>query len=340
MKNNSLTLYIPGLWALLGHVDLEMQHLPSLQFLLKRCDSHSVNTLESEAMLLKKLGWHGGKGDDVPVAAIEQLAAGGSSSGYWFCASPVNLQEEQRFLIMSYPSMLDLDPDESNELADSVNQHFAEDGWHIDVAGNGQWHLRIDKNPHIHTTPLWRAVGRDILALLPTGENGTQWHSWLMELQMLLFSHPVNQKRASQGLAVANGLWLWGGGELPELPDASQYCLQGNSEFMQGLSRQSGCELPAFPGNISKIFEGSTSEKEQLIMLEQAREALQAGNMDQGITALAELEEDVFKPLLELLKSKQLHSMSIVDCPGNIVEISGRGIKKWWRHRSINFKDS
>ncbi len=285
--------------------------------------------LESEAMLLRKLGWQGSDDDDVPVAVLERLACGDDSDGYWFRADPVNLQEDQSFLMMSYPSALNLTLDESKALTDSINEHFAEDGWHVEVMETKRWYLKLDKDPHIQTTPMWRAAGRDIFNLMPAGENSTQWHSWLMELQMLLFNHPVNEKRVEQGLATANGLWLWGGGYLPELPNKHQYGLRGDSQFMQGVARQYGCELK----DLSDDFE---SGNQQLMLLEHARIALQTGNLNQGIEALIKLEKDVFKPLYKLMKSKNLDSMSLVDSPGKIVDFSSSGLNKWWRRRNVD----
>jgi hypothetical protein len=153
---------------------------------------------------------------------------------------------------------------------------------------------------------------------------------------MLLFSHPVNEKRTEQGLAAINGLWLWGGGSLPELSNRHQFCLRGDSLFIQGLARQSGCEIKNIPDDMSTIFDDFTSNKEQLIILEDARMALQSGNMDQGMAALKKLENSVFRPLLNLLKSKKLNSMSVVDSPGYVVNISTSGVNKWWRRRNFD----
>ncbi|GMR06245.1 MAG: hypothetical protein BMS9Abin25_0830 [Gammaproteobacteria bacterium] len=339
MKNSSVTVYIPGLWAILHHAGSEIQEsMPSLQLLLKRCDHSTESSLESEALLLNRLGWQNEENNDVPVAALERLQtdSDGVNDYFWFRADPVNLQKDQNYLVMSSPSVLNLDLDESKTLADSINQHFAEDGWHVEVMDNSRWYLRLDKNPLIRTTPAWRVVGRDVFNLMPKGENSPQWHSWLMELQMLLFSHPVNEKRTEQGLAAVNGLWLWGGGNLPELLEKHQFCLRGDSLFIQGVARQSGSKLKDLSDDMAKIYNDFESNKEQLIMLEDARTALQSGNLDQGVAALKKLENSVFRPLFDLLKSKKLHSMSIVDSPGYIVNISARGANKWWRHRDFD----
>lgn len=306
--------------------------MPSLQRLLKRCDSHLESSLESEAMLLRQLGWQGGEDDDVPVATLERLACGDNSDGYWFCADPIHLHEDKRYLIMGYPSALDLELEQAQALAASINQHFAEDGWRLEVVTPQRWYLRLDKDPGVHTTPYWRTVGRDIFGLMPDGKNKQQWHAWLMELQMLLFSHPVNEARVEQGELPVSGLWLWGGGRLPELASKT-FVLRGNNLLMQGIARHSGCEIKALPVDLSAICDDIEQDTGQLILQEQARTALQSGNMEQGKVALKKMEKELFRPLVDLLKSGKINSLTIIDTPGEFVTISARGIRKWWRRK-------
>jgi hypothetical protein len=335
LKNNTITLFVPGLWALLGHAGNEMQaSMPSLNLLLKRCDGSTESVVESEILLLNRLGWQADEGADVPVAALERLATGIDSNGFWFRADPVNLQEDQNYLMMSYPSALELDAVEARALSASINEHFAEDGWRLEVVDQQHWYLGLDKNPDIQTTPLWRVVGRDVFNLMPVGNNSRQWHAWMMEIQMLLYNHVVNQARIEQGKTTVSGLWIWGGGELPLL-EKSDILLRGDSLFLQGISRQSGCNIKALPGNMTSICDDCGVQTEQLVVLEQARAALMTGDMHVGIKALHELEKEVFQPLLTLLQSRKLTALNIIATPGNMVNVSARGIRKWWRRKRI-----
>jgi hypothetical protein len=336
LNNNTINLYLPGIWALLRHAGNEiLAEMPSLQLLLNRCDSLTENSLESEAHLLSCLGWQADEEIDVPIAALEQLAENGASedSTFWFRADPVNLQEDQNYLMMSYPSELNLDLEEAEALADSINQHFAEDGWNIDVVDGKRWYLKLDEHADIQTTAAWRVVGKDVFNLMPVGNNSRQWHSWLMELQMLLFSHPVNQARVAQGMAAVSGLWLWGGGGLPVLSSSSNVFLRGETPFIQGVGRQCGCEIKALADDMSTVLNDMPLNSAQLMMLEQARTALQSGSMDQGLSVINELEEKVFQPLVALLKSGKLKHLMVIDTPGFVLNASAGGMKKWWRRR-------
>ena len=335
LKNHSINLYVPGLWALLRHGGDEIwAKMPSLQRMLKRSDSQSDSSLESEALLLKELGWQGDRDSDVPVAALERLGLGMDCEGFWFRADPVNLQEDQNYLMMSYPSMLDLDQQEAEALVGSINQHFAQDGWFLYVDESQRWYLKLDKDPGIQTTAAWRVVGKDVFGLMPTGENSRQWHAWLMELQMLLHSHPVNLARTERGLATVSGLWLWGGGVLPTIEN-DQFLLYGNTPFMLGVSQKSSCDISGLTGSLLDIYDKVAAEKKQLIMLEHARAALLSGDMDSGIKALQQLEQEVFQPMLTLLRARKIASLQIIDTPGRIVNISSNGIRKWWRRRNL-----
>lgn len=335
LKNISTSLFIPGLWSLLRHGgDEALAQMPSLQRMLRRCDSKSDSTLESEALLLMQFGWQASAGADVPVAALERLALGKDCEGFWFRADPVNLQEDQNYLMMSYPSLLDLDQAEAMALAESINRHFAEDGWSLYVDESQRWYLKLDQDPGIQTTPAWRVVGRDVFGLMPRGENSRQWHAWLMELQMLLFNHPVNESRIGQGKAPVSGLWLWGGGELPLLDRntlSSTVKLAGNSLFVQGLAKHSGCEITALSADPQMLSSKVQTATEQLVVLEHARLALVSGDMEQGMAALRRLEKEVFNPALSLLRSKKLQSLTIIDSPGQVVKVSAGGVRKWWR---------
>ncbi len=308
--------------------------MPSLSLMVKRCDGCTETLLDSETLLLKRLGWQAGEAADVPVAALERLATGIDSDGFWFRADPVNLQDDQNYLMMSYPSVLELDVAEAKALSGSINEHFAEDGWRLELVDEKHWYLGLDKKPDIRTTPVWLVVGRDVFNLMPAGNDSRQWHAWMMEIQMLLHNHKVNQTRIEQGKATVSGLWIWGGGELPLL-EKRDMLLRGDSLFVQGISRQSGCKMKALPDNMTSICDDSGGQKEQLLVLEQARAALLTGDMQHGIKALHELEKEVFQPLLALLRSRKLTTLNITATPGHTVNVSARGIRKWWRRNRV-----
>jgi len=43
----------------------------------------------------------------------------------------------------------------------------------------------------------------------PKGVEALHWHQLFNEIQMLLFSHPVNEAREVRGELPVNSVWLW-----------------------------------------------------------------------------------------------------------------------------------
>jgi hypothetical protein len=84
---------------------------------------------------------------------------------------------------------------------------------------------------------------------------------------------------------------------------------------------------------MSTVLNDMPLNSAQLMMLEQARTALQSGSMDQGLSVINELEEKVFQPLVALLKSGKLKHLMVIDTPGFVLDASAGGMKKWWRRR-------
>jgi hypothetical protein len=58
-------------------------------------------------------------------------------------------------------------------------------------------------------------VGRDVDPWLPAGVHGRLLRRLQNEMQMLLYTHPVNEARSARGEPAINSLWFSGTGRLP-----------------------------------------------------------------------------------------------------------------------------
>ena len=330
MNKKPVSLFIPGLWRLLEHVSsVGVDNTPVLRKLLRRSDFIETCSGETETELLKACSVVAGE-KDLPIAAMERMAADLAHDGYWLKLNPVNFEEDKSFLMMSYPEALSLQLDEARELAESINRHFSDDGWQIDVSDAYNWYLRVDKLPGISTTPLWRVVGKDILQYLPGGDNAARWRGWLTEIQMLLHMHPVNQQRAEKGLKQVNGVWVWGGGLLPDVQSQQEIAFAGNNRISQALSMMAGQAQPADWQDVDLQVAGQI-----IIYLDSAREALLTGSIDQAAKILEDIEQGLVTQLHVALKSGSISNISIIDCPGYRVGISRSGLWKWWRKKGV-----
>lgn len=149
-----------------------------------------------------------------PNAAEQWQQYGGEAKhAYWLFAAPVHMLLGRDSFFLSDQAPLPLTSDESTALIASLNQHFAQDGYHFYLL-NDIWFLGLDTKPHISTTPVDQVVNQDIADYLPKGDDALIWAKLQNEVQMLLFSHPVNSAREAQGLPAMNSLWCHGLGEI------------------------------------------------------------------------------------------------------------------------------
>lgn len=167
-----------------------------------------------EAYLCQQFGVS--KQQDWPIAALARLGAGlPADHAYWMLASPVHLLLQRDSFALSQPAPLALSIDEREALRNSLNRHFDGEGLEFMPGAQDHWYLRLQSMPALATTPVGMVAGRDITSCMPQGDDAQRWRQLVNEMQMLLFSHEVNQVREARGELAANSVWLHGGGILP-----------------------------------------------------------------------------------------------------------------------------
>jgi len=161
---------------------------------------------------------------------------------YWLRADPVHLQAGMSRVFLAACGAPDLPTEHRQQLQESLNQHFVEDGLAFFLPNNQRWYIRLAEGhacvPTDGTAGLFPSpralLGKDISAV--TTATDKFWQQCFTELQMLLFSEPCNKQRESQGHTAITGLWLWGGGAVATLPTAQEnLCSWGKSSLLQGL---------------------------------------------------------------------------------------------------------
>ena len=145
-----------------------------------------------------------------PNAALTWQQAGHApNNAFWIFALPVHLVLQRDTFSLAEPVPLTLDNSEIDALTNTLNSHFKPHGceffWH-----ENQWLLSLTVDPHIQTSAPKLAINKDISAFLPTGIGAKKWASFINEVQMLLFEHPVNIAREGVHKPVINSLWCYG----------------------------------------------------------------------------------------------------------------------------------
>ena len=286
--------------ALLGDLSL-----PALSTLLARAKREQSETVtDRETLLCQHFGII--RQSDWPVAAITLLADGGDPGAhYWFRADPVHLRATREQLMLVDSAAFEISQMEAEQFADAFNRHFQADGYLLYPLHPKRWYLRVTPPPALTTCSVNTVAGQSINAYLPSGADSLAWHRFYNEIQMLLFSLPVNDAREARGELPINSLWCWGGGTLPVIAPGSGTKLWANDSDARALAAAANVSNDQLPAHASAI------DQSALIILDALSGAAQYGDYQGWREALLQLESNWFAPLLQQLKSGQLSSLQI-----------------------------
>ena len=240
------TTLIPfALWTLQGPeaAALAQAQLPHLCDWLKRATRVSVEVDPVQAPLLASLtppherawahvmGWHVADGlmpSAAHAASASGLCAAGAdaSSGGWAFISLCNWHVSNGQVTLGDPAHLHIDEATDATLFQAMHTFFAEDGIALHPYKPGQWLAQSALWVDLPTASLERVIGRNIDPWLVGGHTtaplspAAQLLRRLQnEMQMLLYTHPVNETRRW----AINSFWVHGTGALPAAqPTASE----------------------------------------------------------------------------------------------------------------------
>ncbi len=197
--------------------------LPNLQRLLRRLgvestDAGSTETLSvpHERVLARAWGLEPTEGL-VPLAALQVRQAGTGNAGEgWAWISPSHWRVGRDRIAMAHPQDLQLDAEDSQALLEAMRPYFEEDGITLTYDAPLRWLARADLFRTLPTASLDRVMGRTIDGWLPAGDAARPVRRLQQEMQMLLYTLPLNDARQRGGQLPVNSFWVSGTGALPE----------------------------------------------------------------------------------------------------------------------------
>jgi hypothetical protein len=112
--------------------------------------------------------------------------------------------------------MQNLTSDESDTLLSAMAPFFEQDGISLRPLEPGRWLGRGDVFADLRTASPDRVQGRNLEPWMPSTADAGSLIRLVSEMQMLLYTHPLNDARESRGVLSANALWFSGAGALPK----------------------------------------------------------------------------------------------------------------------------
>ncbi|HET9123016.1 MAG TPA: hypothetical protein VFN52_05885 [Acidiferrobacteraceae bacterium] len=245
--------------------------------------------------------------DPLPWAAATHAFDSEAAGDCWLRADPVHLLLGTSHAVLAPQTALDLSAAEVAALGASLQPLFADRGLMLEQPCATRWYVRLSHDIPVQG-PL-PVVGTQ--AGLPGAQ--TLWNTLLTEAQMVLFAHPVNETRTSEGRVPVNSLWFWGGGCLARLP-ALWSQVRTEDPVASGLASCAGT-----PCSLSEVAAAGAG-----------RVLWVPGGVAGPSAALEELERSWLEPLERALRTGSWDSVALCDHHGT-VQLEARDLRAWWR---------
>ncbi|MGB5297791.1 MAG: hypothetical protein WBN48_03570 [Thiogranum sp.] len=335
----SVSVLAPGLAeGFAGYAADAFTKAPALSRFLSRSrrQAFAPRSLEEAALSLVK---HRAGPAELAVGPYSYLAETGQTpAGYCLRADPVHLQVDAGGLILFDASTFPFSKQESQALSGSIANFLSKDGWHLNANHTQRWYLYGGNSQQLTTLPLSLVRGKSVGDLLPHGQDASEWLSRCNEIQMLMYSHPVNQQRAAQGLPLVNSLWIWGGGVLT---DESGHCYSkvfATDVLVHGLGIRDQALCEPAPQHAQALLQRIDKGDRVLLVLDSCSAAAAYQDFPRWNEAVERYEQQWFAPLLKALLARQLQSFELFPLNGYRYRMVCHQAWQFWK-RSRSYQE-
>ena len=117
-------------------------------------------------------------------------------------------------MTMEDPAQLPVSEAESRQLFADMTPYFAEDGLTLHYLEPKLWLCRGETLHDVRTASFDRVIGKDLSDWQPAGGESAKLRRLQNEMQMLLYTHTVNNTRSRVNASAINSVYFHGNGEL------------------------------------------------------------------------------------------------------------------------------
>ena len=165
-----------------------------------------------ERAMARELGWVGTDGA-LPWAARAAAADGVAVAGLaWGQLTPSHWHLGTDQVSMLDPAGLMLDDAASRAFFAAVHDLFTTDGYTLVYGAPSRWYAAHESFTTLPCASLDRVIGRNVDHWLGKDPAARRIRRLQSEVQMRLYTHPLNDQRIAQGLLPVNSFWLSGCG--------------------------------------------------------------------------------------------------------------------------------
>ena len=270
------------------HDSADRQSCRSLEGLLARADgSHEVANWRSDAfrILAPQAGSVPGVGAAALLGQCGTPAHGTPpTAATVYMATPVHYVAEMSNVRLPADGVITLERPEAEKLSADFNRVWGDAGLRLVRGRHADLFCVIDHSPAATTRDPVDVLGRHIGDYLPTGEGAPRLRQLMSEIEMWLFEHEMNRRRAADAVPLMNGLWLWGGGAaLQSLPRIEGWTA-GEDPLFSAWAEGAGSRLPLAATSGVAVFAaqpGTAAWRDmELNWLQPSLKALRSGRIE------------------------------------------------------------
>jgi len=214
------------------HAALATLHLPHLESLLARLTlAHDDTQAEAslspphERALSRAFGIGADDGciawgaREAQNSGLSRIGSGEAWGVFTLCHWQVSIDQ----VVMDDPAELVISENESQTLLEAARPFFQEDGIAIRRSSvPGRWLARSEVFRALPTASVDRAAGLSISEWAPLSDALKPVRKLQNEMQMLLYTQPLNDARVTRGVKPVNSFWLSGTGALPKVAQPAE----------------------------------------------------------------------------------------------------------------------
>lgn len=218
--------------------------LPNLQQLLTRLSAQALDVDDElswspphERALAGALGLAVTDGQ-IPWAALQaqkhpELA---QLQGAWAFVTLCHWQASMHEVTLRQIPMQDLNTADSDTLLSAMQPFFAQDGITLYPDEPGRWLAHSELFEGLPSASPDRVLGRNLAPWMPTASQASSLIRLISEMQMLLYTHPLNDEREKRGALPVNAFWLSGTGALTGTNDTLETSPQASLPAQRPLA--------------------------------------------------------------------------------------------------------
>ena len=291
------------------------------------------------------------------AAAASRATAEEVNGRMMWLATPVHLVAGLSSVHLDARGLLQVDLDARRALAQDFSTVFAESGFRLEALPSAGFLVTGPRVDDLDTVEPARILGASVTEVLPGASTAPRLRRLVAEIEMWLYSHPVNADRGRRGRLPITALWLWGGGVAREGIDLGVEPLLGtdttdtvpaslvrgaalaatgtpapgvafgDDPYLHGLWRASGSNARSTPGSFEEVL-GHTGRR-AVFVLELSHSFDEHRNWTLR-EALADLDRRWIVSALDALRRRDIGRVTVV-ANDHRLTLGSRDPWKLWR---------